>query len=80
MNQSMKLELTQPGFFYTAGATPVISIIRWKVQTRDNHFYIIGFNIDRPGQKPRWQIVGRKDKHYTSADEALVALQSEYTC
>jgi hypothetical protein len=43
---------------------------------RDRHFYIIGFSLGHPGQKPWWKLVGRKDR-YKTTEEARDVLQRE---
>jgi hypothetical protein len=70
----MELQLTEPGYFY-ADFKPT-HVNRHKVQTRDRYFYIIGFSLGHPGQKPWWKIVGRKDR-YKTAEEARDVLQRE---
>ena len=78
MGERLKLRLTEPGLLYASDLIPVNPIVRWKVELRDKHVYIIGFNIGRPGQNSWWQITGRKRKHgYKTYIDALAALQYE---
>jgi len=72
----MILQLTEPGHLHTLDLIPTDPIVRWKVELRENHTYIIGFNLGRPGQQSRWQIVGRKT-NYETEHAALAALQKE---
>jgi len=72
----MELQLTEPGYLHTLDLIPTNPIVRWKVRLRENHVYIIGFNLGRPGQKSWWRIAGRKTP-YEAAEKALLVLQKE---
>jgi hypothetical protein len=72
----MELRLTEPGCLHTRDLNPTDPIVRYKVRLRENHVYVIGFNLGRPGQKSRWRIVGRKT-NYKTEHEALAMLQKE---
>ena len=74
----MKLQLTEPGYLHALDLIPANPIIRWKVALPGRHFYIIGFNLGRPGQKSWWRIVGRKGTHLNAA-AALAVLQQEFS-
>jgi len=74
----MKLQLAEPGYLHTQDLIPAKPIIRWTVRLPGKHFYIIGFNLGRPGQKSWWRIVGREGRH-CSALAALAVLQQEFS-